>query len=206
MLRGLNLRARAEYALRVVSSVWSSLRTLRSSLRSLRLESFEFCRYTTLRPECSVFAAVLCVYNVSAWGPSKEELVSQVIPDKYRDLFTKRAFASLATLMPDGSPQVTPVWCDIEGDLVVVNSAKGRQKDKNIRRDPRVSLAIIDPDNPYRYLEIRGRVVEITEQGADAHIDKMAKKYLGVDKYPYRQAGEVRVMFKIQPEHTNVMG
>ena len=128
------------------------------------------------------------------------------ITDKYRDLFTKRAFASLATLMPDGSPQVTPVWCDLDGDLVIVNSAKGRQKDKNIRRDPRVALAIIDPENPYRYLEIRGRVVEITEQGADAHIDKMAKKYLGADKYPYRQPGEVRVMFKIQPGHTNTMG
>ena len=76
--------------------------------------------------------------------------MSQVIPDKYRDLFTKRAFASLGTLMPDGSPQVTPVWCDIEGDLVIVNTAKGRQKDRNMRRDPRVALAIIDPDNPYR--------------------------------------------------------
>ena len=75
--------------------------------------------------------------------------MSQVIPDKYRDLFTKRAFASLGTLMPDGSPQVTPVWCDIEGDLVIVNTAKGRQKDKNMRRDPRVALAIIDPENPY---------------------------------------------------------
>jgi PPOX class probable F420-dependent enzyme len=128
------------------------------------------------------------------------------IPEKYRDLFTKRAFASLATLMPDGSPQVTPVWCDLDGDQVIVNSAKGRQKDKNIRRDPRVALAIIDPENPYRYLEIRGRVVEITEQGADAHIDKMAKKYLGADKYPYRQPSEVRVMFKIQPERTNTMG
>ncbi len=128
------------------------------------------------------------------------------IPEKYRDLFTKRAFASLATLMPDGSPQVTPVWCDLDGDLVIVNSARGRQKDKNIRRDPRVALAIIDPENPYRYLEIRGRVVEITEQGADAHIDKMAKKYLGADKYPYRQPSEVRVMFKVQPERTNTMG
>jgi len=128
------------------------------------------------------------------------------VPEKYRDLFTKRAFASLATLMPDGSPQVTPVWCDLDGDLVIVNSAKGRQKDKNIRRDPRVALAIIDPDNPYRYLEIRGRVVEIAEQGADLHIDRMAKKYLGADKYPYRQPGEVRVMFKIQPERTNTMG
>jgi hypothetical protein len=75
-----------------------------------------------------------------------------------------------------------------------------------LRRDPRVSLAIIDPENPYRYLEVRGRVVEFTEQGADAHIDKLAKKYLGVDKYPYRQASEVRVIYKIQPEHTTMMG
>jgi PPOX class probable F420-dependent enzyme len=132
--------------------------------------------------------------------------MSQSIPEKYRDLFAKRAFACLGTLMPDGSPQVTPVWCDLEGDYVVFNSARGRQKDRNIRRDPRVALAIVDPDNPYRYLEIRGRVVEITEQGADVHIDKLAKKYLGVDKYPYRQAGEVRVIYKLQPEHTSMMG
>jgi len=128
------------------------------------------------------------------------------IPEKYRDLFNKRAFAALSTLMPDGRPQVTPVWCDLEGGLVIFNSAKGRQKDKNVRRDPRVALAIIDPDNPYRYLEIRGRVVEITEEGADAHIDKMAKKYLDADKYPYRQSGEVRVLYKVQPEHTSMMG
>jgi PPOX class probable F420-dependent enzyme len=128
------------------------------------------------------------------------------IPEKYRDLFSKRAFASLGTLMPDGSPQVTPVWCDLEGDKVIFNSAKGRQKDKNVRRDPRVALAIVDPENPYRYLEIRGKVVEITERGADEHIDKMAKKYLDVDKYPYRQADEVRVIYKIQPEHTTMMG
>ena len=132
--------------------------------------------------------------------------MSQAIPEKYRDLFNKKAFASLATLMPDGRPQVTPVWCDVEGELLVVNSAKGRQKDRNLRRDPRVSLAIIDPDNPYRYLELRGRVVEITEQGAAAHIDKMAKKYLGVDKYPYANPNEVRVMYKIQPEHATMMG
>jgi PPOX class probable F420-dependent enzyme len=132
--------------------------------------------------------------------------MSQSIPDKYRDLFTKRAFASLATLMPDGSAQVTPVWVDLEGDLVLVNTARARQKDKNMRRDPRVALAIIDPENPYRYLEIRGRVAEITEEGADAHIDKMAKKYLGADKYPYRQPSETRVIFKIQPERVNTMG
>jgi PPOX class probable F420-dependent enzyme len=132
--------------------------------------------------------------------------MSESIPDKYRDLFTKRAFASLATLMPDGGPQVTPVWVDLEGDLVLVNTARGRQKDKNMRRDPRVAMAIIDPENPYRYLEIRGRVAEITEEGADTHIDKMAKKYLGADKYPYRQPSETRVIFKVQPERVNTMG
>jgi len=126
--------------------------------------------------------------------------------EKYSDLFHKKAFANLSTLMKDGSPQVTPVWFDYDGSHIRVNSALGRVKDKNIRRDPRVSMSIQDPDNPYRYLEIRGRVVEITEQGADAHIDKMAKKYLGVDKYPYRQASEVRVIYKIQPEHTTTMG
>src|SRR5438094_10152494 len=129
-----------------------------------------------------------------------------VIPEKFRDLFNKKAFASLTTVMPDGSPQTTPVWCDSDGEHVVFNSAKGRQKDRNVRRDPRVALAIIDPDNPYRYLEIRGRVVEITEEGADAHIDKLAKKYLGVDKYHYRQPNEVRVRYKIQPQHTTMMG
>ena len=128
------------------------------------------------------------------------------LPEKYLDLFQKRAFASLATLMPDGSPQVTPVWCDFDGTHVFVNSARDRQKDRNMRRDNRVSLAIADPDNPYRYLEVRGKVVEITEQGAGEHIDKMARKYMGVDKYPYAQPGEVRVLYKIEPEHTTSMG
>ena len=128
------------------------------------------------------------------------------IPDQYKDLFTKRAFASLATVMPNGAPQVTPVWCDYDGKHIIINTAKGRQKDKNLRRDPRVSLALIDPDNPYRYAEIRGRVVEVTEQGANAHIDKMAKKYLDKDKYPFAQPGEVRVLFKVEPEKVVGMG
>ena len=89
------------------------------------------------------------------------------IPEKYADLFTKPAFANLATVMPDGSPQVTPVWVDFDGSHILFNSALGRVKDKNIRRDPRVSVAIQDPGNPYRYLEVRGRVVEITQKGAD---------------------------------------
>jgi PPOX class probable F420-dependent enzyme len=128
------------------------------------------------------------------------------IPEKFRDLFQKKAFASLATLMPDGKPQVTPVWCDFDGTHLIVNSAKGRVKDRNMRRDPRVSVALIDPENPYRYLQLQGRVVEITEEGADKHIDKMAKKYMGVDKYPLRQPGEVRVMYKIEPERAQTMG
>lgn len=129
-----------------------------------------------------------------------------VIPEKYLDLFDKKAFAHLATLMPDGTPQVTPVWCDYDGTYVRVNSAKGRQKDKNLRRNKAVALSLQDPDNPYRYLEVRGRVAEITEEGADQHIDKLAKKYLGVDKYPGRQPGEVRVIYKVKPEHTTHMG
>lgn len=122
------------------------------------------------------------------------------IPDKYLDLFEKRAFAHLATLMPDGSPQVTPVWIDFDGTFVLVNSAKGRQKDLNMKRDGRVALSIQDPDDPYRYLQVRGHVVEITDQGADAHIDKMAKKYLGKDEYPNRTPGMVRLIYKIKPE------
>jgi len=128
------------------------------------------------------------------------------IPDNYRDLAQLPTFANLATLMADGSPQVTPVWWDYDGTHVIINTAKGRVKDRNMRRDPRVSLAILDPKNPYRYLEIRGRVDVVTEEGADAHIDKQAKKYLGKDKYPFRQPGEVRVLFKIAPERTSVMG
>jgi len=127
------------------------------------------------------------------------------LPEKYKDLFSKKAFGNLGTLMPDGSPQVTPVWVDFDGAHLIVNSAKGRQKDRNMRRDARVAITLSDPENPYRYLEVRGRVVEITESGADSHIDLMAKKYLGMDKYPWRH-GEVRVLYKIQPEHTTTMG
>ncbi len=127
------------------------------------------------------------------------------IPQNYLDLFDKKAFGSLATLMPDGSPQVTPVWVDRDGDTVLVNTAKGRQKDKNIQRDPRVAVTLIDPENPYRYIEVRGRVVEMTEKGAKEHIDKMAKKYLGVDKYPYAQPGEQRVLLRIEPQRISGM-
>jgi PPOX class probable F420-dependent enzyme len=128
------------------------------------------------------------------------------IPKEFLDLFAKKAFASLATVMPDGSPQVTPVWCDYDGTHVRINTAKGRIKDKNMRRNKKVALTLLDPDNPYRHLAMRGEVAEITEAGADRHIDELAKKYLGKEKYPYRRPGEVRVIYKIRPERVSTMG
>jgi PPOX class probable F420-dependent enzyme len=128
------------------------------------------------------------------------------IPEQFKDLLTKVAFAHLATLMADGSPQVTPVWVDYDGAYVRVNSAKGRVKDKNMRRDKRVALSIQDRDNPYRYLAVRGEVAEITENGADAHIDALAKKYLGKERYPFRSPGEVRVIYKIRPDKVSTSG
>lgn len=129
-------------------------------------------------------------------------MANAVIPKSHVDLFQKKAYAHLATLMPDGSPQVTPVWVDFDGRHLMINTAEKRQKDRNLQRDGRVALSLIDPDNAYRYLEVRGRVVERTTQGADASIDALARKYLGTDSYPWRQPGEVRVIYKIEPEHT----
>jgi len=128
------------------------------------------------------------------------------IPAKYEDIVHKRTFAMLGTIMPNGRPQVTPVWVDAENGRILVNTATGRQKHRNVQRDPRVSVTLIDPDNPYRYVEVRGRVAEMTEKGADTHIDKMAKKYLGKDKYPFAQPGEKRILLKIEPEHVHGMG
>jgi PPOX class probable F420-dependent enzyme len=120
--------------------------------------------------------------------------------DNYLDLLQqKKAFANLATIMPDGTPQVTPVWIDYERGMIRVNTAKGRTKARNLKPGAAVALAILDPDNPYRYVQIRGRVVNATETDADAHIDSLAKKYLGKDKYPFRQPGEVRIMYEIEP-------
>jgi hypothetical protein len=128
------------------------------------------------------------------------------IPEKFRDLLTtKKAFAHLATVSTTGEPHSTPVWVDAEGDFVLVNSAKGRLKDRHMRQNGRVALSIVDPDNPYRHVAIRGTVVELTEEGADAHINAMAQKYLEVDTYPHRQPGEVRVIYKIRPESVSTM-
>jgi PPOX class probable F420-dependent enzyme len=122
------------------------------------------------------------------------------IPDNFSDLFQKKTFCQLATIMNDGSPQVTPVWWEYDGTHVVINSAKGRTKDLNMRRNPNVAISVQDPENPYRHLSLKGKVVEITENGADAHIDKLSKKYTGKDSYPGRRPGEVRVIYRILPE------
>jgi PPOX class probable F420-dependent enzyme len=129
------------------------------------------------------------------------------IPDKFLDLLReKKAFANLATLMPDGTPQVTPVWFDYTDGVIRVNTAKGRVKARNMKEGVPVALAIMDPDNPYRYIQIRGRVRRVVEVGADQHIDSLAKKYLGKDKYPFAQPGEMRVMYEIEPLAVNTMG
>jgi PPOX class probable F420-dependent enzyme len=126
------------------------------------------------------------------------------MPDSHVDIFSKKAFANIATVGADGTPQVTPVWVDFDGEFVLVNSAQGRKKDRNLRERPVVALSILDPDNPYRYIGMQGKVVEITTEGAEAHINTLSHKYFGRD-YPYR-AGEVRVIYKIKPEQVHVMG
>ena len=128
------------------------------------------------------------------------------IPQAYRDLFDKKSFAHVATVGADGAPQVTPVWIDQEGPYIRFNTARGRVKTQNLERTPKIALSVQDPENPYRYIQVRGRVVEVTEKGADAHIDALAKKYLGQDRYPYRKPGEVRITVKVMPEKIQSMG
>jgi PPOX class probable F420-dependent enzyme len=128
------------------------------------------------------------------------------IPDKFRDLMTKKAFANIATVMADGSPQVTPVWFDYTNGKIRVNTAKGRVKARTMTQGAKVALAIMDPDNAYRYVQVRGTVARATEDGADQHIDSLAQRYLGKATYPFRQPGEVRVTIEITPESVNTMG
>ena len=129
------------------------------------------------------------------------------IPQNYLDLLQqKKAFASLATVMPDGSPQVTPVWFDYKDGAIRVNTAKGRVKARNMTEGAAVALSIMDPDEPYRYVQVRGKVKRVTENGADDHIDSLAKKYLGKDKYPWKRPGDVRVIYEIEPKAAQGMG
>ena len=128
------------------------------------------------------------------------------IPAAFLDLTQKKAFAHIATIMPDGTPQVTPVWFDYTGGKVRVNTAKGRVKPRNLKEGAPVALSILDPDNPYRYIQVRGTVTRATEAGASQHIDSLAKKYLDRDKYPFAQPGEVRIMYEITPRAVQTMG
>jgi PPOX class probable F420-dependent enzyme len=130
------------------------------------------------------------------------------IPESHSDLLKdeKKAFLYLATQMPDGSPQVTPVWFNTDEEFILINSAKRRVKDRNMRARPQVALCIQDPANPYRYMQIHGKVVEYTTEGADDHIDALTLKYRGIPKYPSRQAGEQRVKYKIQIEKVDAHG
>jgi len=118
-----------------------------------------------------------------------------------RKLFQEPNFAHIATIMADGSPQVSPVWVELDGDRIVVNTAEGRTKPRNMRRDPRVAISVYSQQNPYSCAMIRGRVVKDTHEGADEGIDRLAKKYLGQDSYPFRMPEEKRVTFVTEPEH-----
>ena len=123
-----------------------------------------------------------------------------MLNEEDKALLRAKNFATLATLMPDGSPQASVVWIDVDGDTVIVNSAEGRTKTENVRRDPRVAISLFDRDDPYRQLMILGRVTEMLWDGADESIDALAKKYLDADSYPGRRASEQRVILRITPD------
>lgn len=132
--------------------------------------------------------------------------MADTLSSKARALLKRPVIANLATLLPDGSPQLTPLWIDVDGDDLVINTAKGRAKARNIERDKRVALSVVDPNDPYNTVVVRGTVVDITTEGADAHIDSLAKKYLGVDEYPMRQPGEVRIKARIRTDKITMQG
>lgn len=132
--------------------------------------------------------------------------MSATIDGRAEELLKGKNFCHVATLRPDGSVHGVPVWVDVQDGRAVLNSAEGRAWPRNLERDPRVTLTVQNMENPYEYVEIRGTVAERTHEGADAHIDAMAKKYMDKDEYPLRQPGEQRVIIRVEPEHTKVWG
>lgn len=130
----------------------------------------------------------------------------RVVPEDYADLLETTALVHVATIGPNGEPQNNPVWFDWDGQHLKFSQTKTRQKYKNVGRDPRIALSLVDPENPYRYLEVRGEVTNIEEDPANDFINAMAKKYLGVDEYPYHQPGDERVVVYVSPRHTTQMG
>lgn len=125
------------------------------------------------------------------------------LSDEVLALLREPSYAQLATLMPDGSPQVTQVWIDIDGEHIIINTAVGHQKERNVRRDPRVAINLVDPNDQARQAAIRGQVVEMTTEGAAEQINALAKKYLGMDHYPFGSPDETRITLKITPEHVS---
>jgi PPOX class probable F420-dependent enzyme len=132
--------------------------------------------------------------------------MADVLSEKARALIARPVLASLATLNPDGSIQMTPLWIDRDGDDVVFNTAQGRKKARNLERDGRVAVTVIDPDDPYNVVAFSGTVADVSTEGADAHIDSLAKKYLGVDTYPMRRDGEVRIRVTVRTDHIAMQG
>ena len=128
---------------------------------------------------------------------------TKTLPQAAIDLLMGVNFGHLATVMPDGTPQVTPVWVDTDGQHVLINTAAGRLKDRNLRRDPRVGIDVTDSENQYHYVQIRGRVVDMTTEGAEEHINELHRRYNGSGEYPLRP-GEQRVIFKIAPDHVQI--
>jgi PPOX class probable F420-dependent enzyme len=132
--------------------------------------------------------------------------MSATIEGRAEELLRGKNFAHIGTLRADGSIQIAPTWVDVQGGRPVLNTAEGRAWPRNLERDPRVTLEVQNMENPYEYVEIRGRVAERTHEGADEHIDQLAKKYLGVQEYPMRQPGEQRLIIRVEPEYVKVMG
>jgi PPOX class probable F420-dependent enzyme len=147
---------------------------------------------------------MVLVPNEPGAPDSVKEISMEKIPASHQDILEKRAFAHVATIDADGEPQVTPVWIDYDGEYLLVNSQRGRKKDRNLRERPQVAISVQDPENPYRYLGVQGRVVDITEEGAAEHIHKLSRKYNGRD-YTLNP-GDVRVIYKIQPTNVWTMG
>ncbi|QCJ47545.1 PPOX class F420-dependent oxidoreductase [Haloprofundus sp. MHR1] len=130
-----------------------------------------------------------------------------MIPTSHVDILEKKSFAHIATTLPDGTPQVTPVWVDHDDrEAILINTARGRRKEKNIRKNPDVGVSVLDPDDPYRYVSVRGRAT-LTEEGAVDHIDELAEKYMGVDEYPHHgdESGP-RVIVRIPADHVVTSG
>ncbi len=127
----------------------------------------------------------------------------EAIPDKVLDLFQRPVVAALVTLMPNGQPQATPVWCDYDGQYVRINTARGRQKDRNMTKRSKVTLLLIDPANPYHWVEVRGHIADVTEKGAREHIDQLSHKYNNGQDYKTATPDEIRVMYKIEPDKVN---